>query len=80
MSPRNEFEQNVPVEDEEPREIPLTLGVGGPVVGTVRMTENGAVVGEITDEPLRKKLGNLTGLAVGYDPADRYRVREHPSQ
>jgi hypothetical protein len=73
MSPRNEFEQNVPV-DEEDKEVPLTLGVGGPVVGTVTLTKDGAVIGEITDDNLRKKLqGDLSGFAIGRDPADRYR-------
>ena len=72
MSPRNEFEQNIPIEED--KEVPLTLGVGGPVIGSVKLTKDGAVIGEITDENLRKKmLGDLSVFAVGRDPADRYR-------
>lgn len=72
--PRNEFEQNIPVDDEE-KEVPLTLGVGGPVIGTARVTKNGVVIGEITDDNLRKKLqGDLSAFSIGRDPADRYRV------
>lgn len=73
MSPRNEFEQNVPL-DEEDKEVPLTLGVGGPVVGTAKVTKDGVVIGEITDDNLRKKLqGDLSSFAIGRDPAARYR-------
>ncbi|AWN06000.1 hypothetical protein SEA_RAVENPUFF_43 [Streptomyces phage RavenPuff] len=72
--PRNEFEQNVPIENED-KEVPLTLGVGGPVVGTAKVTKDGVVIGEITDDNLRKKLqGDLSSFAIGRDPADRYRV------
>jgi hypothetical protein len=84
--PRNEFEQNIPFNQDD-NGVPLTLGVGGPVVGTAKVTEDGTVIGEITDETLRKKLqGNLTSFAIGRtpmetperaylpDPADRYRA------
>lgn len=77
MSPRNEFEQNIPI-DEEPKEVPLTLGVGGPVIGTAKVNADGTVSGEIdiTDERLRKKLqGDLSSFAIGRDPADRYRAQ-----
>ncbi|AWN05211.1 hypothetical protein SEA_HOTFRIES_43 [Streptomyces phage HotFries] len=72
--PRNEFEQNIPIENED-KEVPLTLGVGGPVVGTAKVTKDGVVIGEITDDNLREKLqGTLNAFAIGRDPADRYRV------
>jgi len=74
MSPRNEFEQNIPLEEGSTEEVPLTLGVGGPVVGTAKIVD-GQVVGEITDEDLLKELqGDLSSFALGRrDPADRYR-------
>lgn len=78
MSPRNEFEQNIPLEEEE-KEVPLTLGVGGPAVGTVRLTKDGAVIGEITDENLREKMqGDLSVFSIGHDPAARYRSKPLP--
>lgn len=78
--PRNEFEQNVPLE-EEGKVVPLTLGVGGPVVGTAKIV-NGQVVGEITDEDLVKQLqGDLSSFAIGRrDPAEKYRVRPQYSE
>lgn len=75
VSPRNEFEQNIPLEEED-KEVPLTLGVGGPVVGTVKLTKDGAILGNITDEEFSKKLqGNLGSFAIGRrDPAEKYRA------
>jgi len=58
---------------ENSEEVPLTLGVGGPVVGTAKIV-NGQIVGQILDEELLKTLqGDLSSFAIGRDPADRYR-------
>lgn len=71
---RNVFDQS----GEEPKKVPLTLGVGGPVVGTAKIVD-GKVVGEISDETVLKKLqGDLSSFAIGRDPADRYRVNSQP--
>lgn len=77
MSPRNVFENHKKEETEPERPtVPLRLGVGGPVIGTAVVDEDGNVsIGEITDENLKRKLqGDLGSFSIAEDPADRYRV------
>lgn len=63
---RNQFENNYNPEDKEPKEVPLKLGIGGPVIGTATVDKDGNVaIGEITDENLKKKLqGDLGSLSL----------------
>lgn len=46
--------------------VPLTWGIGGPVIGTATIDENGLAMGEIEDsEVVRKIFGNRKiGLSV----------------
>lgn len=53
---RNQFENNYTPEDEEPKTVPLKLGVGGPIIGTATIGEDGIAIGEITDENFKRHL------------------------
>lgn len=75
MSPRNEFEQNVPVDEEETYEVPLKMGVGGPVIGTAKVTKDGVVKDTmITSDAVKKYITPGPSSFSIQDPADRYRV------
>ncbi|UQT02491.1 hypothetical protein SEA_ANNIHILUS_44 [Streptomyces phage Annihilus] len=73
---RNVFDQT-PEEEPETYEVPLRMGIGGPVIGTAKVTKDGEVVGEvtITDEEAKKKLQPPAYSFSLPDPADRYRAQ-----
>lgn len=63
--PRNVFEQN-----DDPRTVPLKMGVGGPVVGTATVDKDGNVtITEITDEDVKRKL-NPHGAMLSFGLPD----------
>ncbi|AWN05478.1 hypothetical protein SEA_MOOZY_43 [Streptomyces phage Moozy] len=70
---RNVFDQT-PEEEPETYEVPLKDGVGGPVIGTAKVTKDGSVVSvDVTDEEAKRKLQPPTYSLSLPDPADRYR-------
>lgn len=76
--PRNVFENHDEDEniDQEPRTVPLKLGVGGPVIGTATVDKDGNVtIGEITDPAVKQALQHPGALYSLADPADRYKAK-----
>lgn len=44
------------------KKVPLTWGVGGPIIGTATVDENGLIMAEI-DESIAKSSGLYSGLS-----------------
>jgi len=53
------------------KKVPLTLGIGGPVIGTASIDENGLMIGEIDDAEIAKNLfGQDMHLSIRTDGED----------
>lgn len=50
------------------KQVPLTWGIGGPVIGTATIDENGLIMGEIENDELHTKLfGQSDRLSISVD-------------
>lgn len=46
------------------KKVPLTLGVGGKVIGTASIDENGLIMGEVEDPEVANKLFSNNNLSL----------------
>lgn len=59
--------------------VPLTWGIGGPVIGTATIDENGLAMGEIEDpEVVRKLFGDQPISLSVYSSAEPQKPIENP--